>query len=163
MGYDSKEVSNLQRSDWRREKPCIGWIKPQLVAFALGLTLIFAGNAAARTGEGTEPCVTGHRFEPGPIVNGHHRQPTLDEIEARTQQLRAWNSAGPGSCLAAPFGSEASTIRPPNRGSPDRVVELHSPSSSGNAMNIGRPDRLAPPPAEHSLLAGQPLPKSRGA
>lgn len=32
--------------------------------------------------------VCGHGFEPGPIVNGHNRQPTPAEFEARTQELR---------------------------------------------------------------------------
>lgn len=40
--------------------------------------------------EGTAPC--GHRFEPGPIVNGHSRQPTPAEFEARRQELQMLNS-----------------------------------------------------------------------
>jgi hypothetical protein len=32
--------------------------------------------------------VCGHGFEPGPIVNGHNRQPTPAEFEARTRELR---------------------------------------------------------------------------
>jgi hypothetical protein len=78
-------------------------MKPQLVALALGLILMSAGDALAQTGDGTESCVTGHRFEPGPIVNGQHRQPTQGEVEARTQQLRAWSKVKAGSCSAAPL------------------------------------------------------------
>src|SRR5580704_11866398 len=100
-------------------------MKPQFLALALlGSILISVGAATAQTGDGTEPCVTGHRFEPGPIVHSHHRQPTSGEIEARTQQLRAWSKASVGSCLAAPPGSEAIMLRPPSAGSRDRVVEL---------------------------------------
>jgi hypothetical protein len=95
-------------------------MKPQFVPLALlGSILISVGAATAQTGDGTEPCVTGHRFEPGPIANGHHRQPTPDEIEVRTQQLRVWSKASGGSCLAAPPGAD----------SPDRVVELDPRSS----------------------------------
>jgi hypothetical protein len=105
-------------------------MKPQFLALALlGSILISVGAATAQTGDGTEPCVTGHRFEPGPIVHSHHRQPTSGEIEARTQQLRAWSKASVGSCLAAPPGSEAIMLRPPNAESQNRVVELEPPSS----------------------------------
>jgi hypothetical protein len=107
-------------------------MKPQLVALALGLILISAGNGMALPGDGIEPCVTGHRFEPGPIVSGHHRQPTPGEVEARTQQLRAWSKASAGSCLAAPTaprGGEAIILPRPSANSPDRVVELDQPLS----------------------------------
>ena len=40
--------------------------------------------------EGTASC--GHRFEPGPVVNGHNRQPTPAEFEARRQELQMLNS-----------------------------------------------------------------------
>jgi hypothetical protein len=41
-------------------------------------------------------CITAHLFAPGPIVNGHHRQPTQAEIEERTWELAAGQaSAGP--------------------------------------------------------------------
>jgi hypothetical protein len=43
--------------------------------------------------EGPKPCVVGHRFEPGPIVESHHRQPTPGEFEARMRELQA-----PGGC-----------------------------------------------------------------
>jgi hypothetical protein len=106
-------------------------MKPHLVALAFGLILMSAGNAMVQTGCGTESCGTGHRFEPGPIVNGHHRQPTPGEIKARTQQLRAWNEVSVGSCLAVtvPRGNVTATSGPPDASSPDRVVELDPPPS----------------------------------
>lgn len=39
---------------------------------------------------GTAAC--GRKFEPGPIVNGHNRQPTVAEFEARRQELRLLGS-----------------------------------------------------------------------
>jgi hypothetical protein len=36
---------------------------------------------------GTHVC--GRRFEPGPIVDGHNRQPTLAEFAARIRELHA--------------------------------------------------------------------------
>jgi hypothetical protein len=56
-------------------------MKPQLVAVAVGLILMSVGDAVARTGGGAERSMTVH--EPGPIVNGHHRQPTPGEVRAR--------------------------------------------------------------------------------
>jgi hypothetical protein len=112
----------------KRQRECI--MKPQFVALALlGSILISVGVAKAQTPDGTEACITVHRFEPGPIVHGHHRQPTSGEIEARTLQLRAWSKASAGSCLAVPPGSEAIRLRPPGAESPDRFVELEPPPS----------------------------------
>jgi hypothetical protein len=54
--------------------------------------MLFSGRAAA-TAEptsGIRPCLVGHLFEPGPIVNGHHRQPTQGEIDERLGEL--WTS-----------------------------------------------------------------------
>jgi hypothetical protein len=74
-----------------------------------GLAVILAaarpGPAAADEGEGTqsegaEPCIVGHRFEPGPIVNGHYRQPTRAEFEARMRELQALKERSAGSCSA---------------------------------------------------------------
>jgi hypothetical protein len=86
-----------------------------LVALAFGLSLISAGNAMAQTGAETGTCIIGHRFEPGPIVNGHNRQPTPAEIESRTQQLLAWRQASAGACLAAPSTKEAISLSVPSR------------------------------------------------
>ena len=33
-------------------------------------------------------CMVGHRFEPGPVVGGRNRQPTVREFQARMAQLR---------------------------------------------------------------------------
>lgn len=94
-------------------------MKPQLVALALGLILLSARAAMAQTSDGTEPCVTGHRFELGPIVNGHRRQPTPGEFEARMRELRARSK----NCSAAPRSNEAIMQRPSRTHSPHRVVE----------------------------------------
>jgi hypothetical protein len=63
-----------------------------------------SATAADGTGaqfEGAEPCVVRHRFEPGPIVGGHNRQPTRAEFEARMQELRALIQRS-GGCSSAP-------------------------------------------------------------
>jgi hypothetical protein len=72
------------------------------------LTIAQPGWAAADIGggaqsEGAVPCVIGHRFEPGPIVGGHYRQPTPAEFEARTRELMAWSQRSAGSCSSPPF------------------------------------------------------------
>jgi hypothetical protein len=60
-----------------------------VTALSFALILFTAHAATAGTVGGIRPCVTGHLFEPGPIVNGHNRQPTQTEIEERTQELYA--------------------------------------------------------------------------
>jgi hypothetical protein len=99
------------------------------VVLALGLALTSAGDAMAETGGGIKPCIIEHQFEPGPIVNGHHRQPTLSEVEARTQQLRALSKASAGACLAAPRDRGTRMLKSPSAASADRVVEPDPPSS----------------------------------
>ena len=116
MGFNSEDLPKFQDCGWQRENSRTALAKSPLYTLALGLILIFAGNAAAGTGNHTAPCVIGHRFEPGPIVNGHNRQPTPAEVEARTRQLRAWSTAGAGSCLGAPSGSEANRTTPRGTG-----------------------------------------------
>jgi hypothetical protein len=64
--------------------------------------LAHSSRAAAYDGkyaqlEGPEPCTVGHQFEPGPIVDGHHRQPTPLEFESRMRQLRALTQTNGGS------------------------------------------------------------------
>ena len=100
-------------------------MKPQFVAFAMSFSLFSASAATAQPSAGTEPCITWHRFEPGPIVNGHHRQPTPGEVEARTRELRALSKAG--ACAIAPHGAETATLRAPSARSPDQVVESDQP------------------------------------
>jgi hypothetical protein len=68
--------------------------------------------AAADGSEGTqfgrtEPCIVGHRFEPGPIVGGHNRQPTQAEYEARKRELLARIQGSGGHCSAPPLPSTA--------------------------------------------------------
>src|ERR1700761_5903570 len=105
-------------------------MKPQLVALGVGLVLMSAAHAVAQTNDRTESCPVGHRFEPGPIMSGHHRQPTLGEVEARTQQLRLWNKVNAGSCPATPVpvGSAMIMSTLPAAARPDRVVELDPPA-----------------------------------
>jgi hypothetical protein len=72
------------------------------------LTITQPGWAATDIGEGAQsvgavPCVIGHRFELGPIVGGHNRQPTPAEFEARTRELMAWSQRSAGSCSSPPF------------------------------------------------------------
>jgi hypothetical protein len=78
-------------------------------SLAVMLTIAGPGRAAADDGEGTQsdgtPCIIGHRFEPGPIVDGHYRQPTRGEFEARMRELRALSQRGAGSCLARSLSS----------------------------------------------------------
>lgn len=55
------------------------------------LAVASPGSAAAADGLGEMKSIAyvcGHGFEPGPIVNGHNRQPTPAEFEARTRELR---------------------------------------------------------------------------
>ena len=61
--------------------------------------------AAANSGEGSYVC--GHRFEPGPIVNGHNRQPTPSEFEARTRELDMLSKG----ILTAPMQGQDGTCR----------------------------------------------------
>jgi hypothetical protein len=86
-------------------------MKTLLATLAFGLILLSANAVAAQSADGREPCAAAHRFDPGPIVNGHHRQPTAAEVEARSRELRASIRASAGSCAAAPRSREASTQR----------------------------------------------------
>jgi hypothetical protein len=103
-------------------------MKPWAVALALGLVLNSAGDAMAQTRGKTVPCIIEHRFEPGPVVNGHHRQPTLGEVEARTQQLQAFSKPNADFCLAAPSDSGERIL--PSAESSNRVVGLDPRSST---------------------------------
>ena len=65
------------------------------LVFALTAILVAArlDPAAAENGGGIplhapNTCVAGHRFQPGPILEGHNRQPTVREFQARMQELR---------------------------------------------------------------------------
>src|SRR5579864_2549708 len=52
-------------------------------------------------------CIVGYRFEPGPIVNGNHRQPTPHEFEARMRVLREFEQTGAFRCAGTPVGDKA--------------------------------------------------------
>jgi hypothetical protein len=58
------------------------------------------------------PCI-GHRFEPGPIVGGHNRQPTVREFQARMAQLLEFEQRDADRCAEAPAGTEAIRRRSP--------------------------------------------------
>jgi hypothetical protein len=62
-----------------------------VITLAPGMMLLSARAATAEPTGGIRPCLVGHLFEPGPIVNGHHRQPTQEEIEERLGEL--WTSS----------------------------------------------------------------------
>jgi hypothetical protein len=58
------------------------------------------------------PCMVAHRFEPGPIVGGHNRQPTVREFQTRMAQLLEFKQRDVDRCAGAPAGTEA--IRQPS-------------------------------------------------
>jgi hypothetical protein len=99
-----RTANNPQLRDFDEMIEFLHWLTLFLVtivfvaALALGLILMSARAATARTGDVITPCVIAHRFEPGPIVNGHHRQPTQSEIDARAQELWARRKTSAGSC-----------------------------------------------------------------
>jgi hypothetical protein len=79
------------------------------------VTLVSPGPAAAddsdhTQSEETAPCIVGHRFEPGPIVDGHYRQPTPAEFDARMRELRAMSQRSAGSCSAPPLSPTGADV-----------------------------------------------------
>jgi hypothetical protein len=87
-------------------------------AFIFALTAILvaaqANPAAAESGVATllhapNTCVAGHRFEPVPILEGHNRQPTVREFQARMQELRELAQGDASRCAGSPVGDEAIT------------------------------------------------------
>src|ERR1700735_4191845 len=66
-----------------------GALIPLIVVTALNFGFVsHSAQAATAHSDGeTKPCFIAHPFSPGPIVNGHHRQPTQAEIDERTWQL----------------------------------------------------------------------------
>jgi hypothetical protein len=52
--------------------------------------------------------LAGHLFEPGPIVNGHNRQPTQAEIDERTRVLWA-SRASLAPAVDVPSADERAT------------------------------------------------------
>jgi hypothetical protein len=66
-----------------------------------------ASDRGAIPSQARTPCVVGHRFEPGPIVGGHNRQPTVREFQARMAQLFEFEQRDADRCAEAPAGTEA--------------------------------------------------------
>ena len=90
--------------------------RPSLSALILALAAVLAAaqsDPAAAEDSGAIPlraangCIVGHRFEPGPIVNGNHRQPTAREFEARMRVLRELEQTGASRCAGSPVGNKA--------------------------------------------------------
>lgn len=54
-------------------------------------------------------CIVGHRFEPGPIVKGYHRQPTAREFQARLQVLREFEQTDASRCARSLPGNRMAT------------------------------------------------------
>jgi hypothetical protein len=114
------------------------------LALACGLAATAAdgrpGSSNAEDGEGTQsviaqPCIVGHRFEPGPILDGHNRQPTRAEFEARTRQLRAFIE----SCSTAPLSSKAgglNRLRPASKAAMKVLfaIDAHQHAAVGAAV-----------------------------
>jgi len=87
-------------------------------AFIFALTAILAAAqanpAAAENGvtillHAPNACIAGHRFEPGPILEGHNRQPTVREFQARMQELRELEQRDASRCAGSPVSNEAIT------------------------------------------------------
>jgi hypothetical protein len=74
-------------------------VRPSVITFALalafgllGVVALFPPSPAAADSRTAVSDVCGHKFEPGPIVNGHNRQPTPAEFEARIRQYSCSNT-----------------------------------------------------------------------
>jgi hypothetical protein len=105
--------------------------KPQLVAFAISLLVVSTPVVMAQASARPAPCVIWHRFVPGPIVNGHRRQPTPSEVEARLRELQALSKMNAGACSTMPHSAKAIALRPPSPSLTDQVVESDLPSMRG--------------------------------
>jgi hypothetical protein len=99
-------------------------VAPFRASFGVSIFIIVALLAAARPDsaaaedrgaiplQGRTPCMVRHRFEPGPIVGGHNRQPTVREFQARMALLLEFEQREADRCARAPAGTEA--IRHPS-------------------------------------------------
>jgi hypothetical protein len=63
-----------------------------------------SGAIALRAPNG---CIVGYRFEPGPIVKGYRRQPTVREFQARMLVLRELGQRDASRCAGSPVGHRA--------------------------------------------------------
>ena len=87
-------------------------------ALSAMLAAVRPAPAAAGDGQGTQTgaaasCIVGHRFEPGPIVGGHNRQPTQAEFEARKRELLARSQGGGGRCSVIDSGGTSQNRNAP--------------------------------------------------
>jgi hypothetical protein len=118
------------------------------LTFACSLLAMLAGAqsapAAADGSEGTqfgrtEPCIVGHRFEPGPIVGGHYRQPTQAEFEARKRELLARSQGSGGRCSAPPLssttGASDAEVDRPRRDEPEQERACIRPENGGEFLS----------------------------
>jgi hypothetical protein len=89
--------------------------RPSCGAFIFALVALLAAarsNLAAAEDHGAIPirartaCMVGHQFEPGPIVGGHNRQPTVREFQARSARLRELEQRDADRCAGAPADVE---------------------------------------------------------
>jgi|SRR5579871_5482741 len=79
-----------------------------LIAGTLTVVLSYAPSDRALAGIGallaTGSPTCGLKFEPGPVVDGRHRQPTPGEFESRMQALREACQTVVGACSSSPSG-----------------------------------------------------------
>jgi hypothetical protein len=99
-------------------------VAPFRASFSVYIFIIVAPLAAARPDpaaaddrgaillQARTPCMVGHRFEPGPIVGGHNRQPTVPEFQARMARLLEFEQRDADRCAGVPASTEA--IRQPS-------------------------------------------------
>ena len=52
-------------------------------------------------------CIVGHRFEPGPIVAGHNRQPTIREFQWRMRELLELEQRDAYNCVGSPVSTRS--------------------------------------------------------
>ena len=80
----------------------------------LGLALVLspARAEASPSGGMEKACPAEPHFLPGPIVNGHSRQPTPAEFEARMRELQAARADGARPCLFSPSAAGATAPKP---------------------------------------------------
>ena len=105
--------------------------KPRLAAFAIALLVVSAPAMMARASVAPAPCTIWHRFVPGPIVNGHRRQPTLGEVESRLQELQALRKRNADTCATVLLNGKTIAQGSPGAGSTDQVAVSDSSSLSG--------------------------------
>ena len=85
-------------------------------AVASAAALLWLTSHAEAAAPGAGPCPAGPHTFTGPIVNGHSRQPTPAEFEARKRALEEW-SRDAAACAAGPGG--AVRLDPPSDAPPD--------------------------------------------